>query len=53
MAGPSDAELRTALEGLLDGADLTALSYSQLHKQLEEKYQVRGVSFIADPGPLS
>lgn len=40
-AGPSESELRAALESMLEGADMTAVSYSQLHKKLEEKFNVR------------
>lgn len=47
--GPSEEELRVALEALLEEADMTAVSYSQLHKQLEERFDVSDVScFCAD-----
>mgnify|MGYP001807616091 CR=1 FL=1 len=42
-AGPSESELRAALETLLEAADLSTLSYSQLHKQLEEKFAVSDI----------
>lgn len=38
---PPESELRAALEELLQGADMTTVSYSQLHKQLEAKFKVR------------
>jgi hypothetical protein len=34
--------LRRALAALLQDADMTAVSYAQLHKQLEEKFNVSG-----------
>jgi hypothetical protein len=40
-SGPSEDELRSALEALLEGVDMTAVSYSQVHKQLEAKFKVR------------
>jgi len=41
-SGPPEAELRAALEVLLEGSDVNHLSYSQLHKQLEEQFKVGG-----------
>lgn len=40
-AVPSQSVLRCALEALLEGADMTEVSYSQLHRQLEAQFKVR------------
>jgi hypothetical protein len=51
-AGPSESELRAALETLLEAADLSTLSYSQLHKQLEEKFAVSDILLMNSISPL-
>jgi hypothetical protein len=46
FSGPSEDELRDALVALLKGVDMTAVSYSQLHKQLEAKFKVRSLAHL-------
>lgn len=40
-AAPSQPVLRSALEALLEGADMATVTYSELHKQLEAQFKVR------------